>query len=122
MSSPGSHALVEVLRRLRSSHGRQDLAHEWRRRFAGEPALPPPPISRVLVICSGNICRSPFAAAALAQRVPGLEVRSSGLAAGDAAPADPTAVRVAASLGFDLTQHRSRPLSPADLAEPDLVL
>ncbi len=31
-------------------------------------------------------------------------------------------MRVAARLGHDLTQHRSRPLAPQDFKEPDLVL
>ena len=96
--------------------------HDWRRQLAGEPALPARPIGCVLIVCHGNICRSPFAAAYLAERSPGIEVRSSGLAAGEAAPADPTAVRVAAHFGHDLSQHRSRPLRPADLEDPDLVL
>lgn len=117
-----SRSLFDALRLLRSPQGRHELAHEWRRGRAGEPALPPRPIGRVLVVCHGNICRSPFAAAYLAKRIPGLEVRSSGLAAGDAAPADPTAVRLAARQGLDLTPHRSRPLAPEDLCEPDLVL
>jgi protein-tyrosine phosphatase len=113
---------VKKLGLLRSRQGQQELAHEWRRRLSGEPALPPRPIGRVLVLCRGNICRSPFAAAYLAKRVPALEVSSSGLAAGVAAPVDPTAVRAAARLGLDISRHRSRPLAPADLADPDLVL
>ncbi len=122
MTGSNSRPLGKALRLLRSRDGRRELAHEWRRRLAGEPALPPRPIDRVLVVCHGNICRSPFAAAVLAQRLPALDVRSSGLAAGEAAPADPTAVRVAARLGHDLSRHRSRPLSRADLSEPHLVL
>ena len=117
-----ARTLADALRPLRSRESRLGLLHDWRRRFAGEPPLPPPPIACVLVVCHGNICRSPFAAAYLSGRMPGLDVRSSGLAAGEAAPADPTAIRVAARLGHDLSQHRSRPLSPADLSEPDLVL
>ena len=117
-----SRSLFDTLRLLRSPHGWHELAHEWRRGRAGVPALPPRPIARVLVVCHGNICRSPFAAAYLSNRIPELEVRSSGLAAGAAWPADPTAVRVAARHGLDLSQHHSRPLAPADLNEPDLVL
>jgi protein-tyrosine phosphatase len=122
MPRAGSRSWVRTLALLRSRHGQQEIAHEWRRRLSGEPALPPRPIGRVLVVCRGNICRSPFAAAYLAQRAPELEVSSSGLAAGVAAPVDPTAVRAAARLGLDISRHRSRPLAPADLADPDLVL
>jgi len=122
MSGSDSRTLRQSLGRLRSRVVNGALVHEWRRRLAGEPPLPPPPIARVLVVCHGNICRSPFAATVLAGRIPALEVRSGGLAANDAAPADPTAVRVAARLGHDLSGHRSRALSRADLEDPHLVL
>jgi protein-tyrosine phosphatase len=114
--------LRKALDLVRSSAARREVLHDWRRRLAGEPALPPRPISRVLIVCHGNICRSPFAAVYLAARVPELIISSCGLAAGEAAPADPTAVRVAARLGHDLSHHRSRPLARTDLEQPDLVL
>jgi protein-tyrosine phosphatase len=122
MAEAKPSALGNTLRRLRSRDGRRSLIHEWRRRLAGEPALPPRPIACVLVVCHGNICRSPFAAAYLAERIPELEVRSSGLAAGTAASADPSAMRAAARLGHDLSRHQSRPITSSDLSEPDLVL
>jgi protein-tyrosine phosphatase len=122
MAASISRTIVEAGRLLRSRNARLELVHDWRRQLAGEPALPNRPIGCVLVLCHGNICRSPFAAAYLAERCPGVEVRSSGFAAGDAAPADPTAVRVAARYGVDLSQHRSRPLGPTDFELPDLVL
>jgi len=122
MAASNSRTLRNALRPLRSRDARIALWHDWRRRLAGEPALPPRPIGRVLVVCRGNICRSPFAAAYLAERLPKLEVHSSGLAAGEAAPADATAVRAAARFGHDISGHRSRPLAPADLDQPDLVL
>ena len=122
MAGSISRTIIQAGRLLRSRDARLDLIHDWRRQLAGEPALPERPIGCVLVLCHGNICRSPFAAAYLAQRSPEIDVRSGGFAAGDAAPADPTAVRVAARFGRDLSQHRSRPLAPADLEEPDLVL
>jgi protein-tyrosine phosphatase len=122
MAGSISRTIIQTGRLLRSRNARLALVHDWRRQLAGEPALPERRIGCVLVLCHGNICRSPFAAAYLAERSPDLEVRSSGLAAGEAAPADPTAVRVAARYGHDLSQHRSRPLGPEDLELPDLVL
>jgi protein-tyrosine-phosphatase/predicted ATP-grasp superfamily ATP-dependent carboligase len=78
---------------------------------------------RVLFVCKGNICRSPFAEA-YGRRVlgSGVEVGSSGYypVAGRGAPE--VAVAVAGELGVDLTGHRSRVLVPAMLAEADLVL
>lgn len=108
-------------RLLRSAHARRNAAHEWRRRIGGEPPLPSP-VRRVLVLCHGNICRSPYARVLLARLRPELEVVSAGLAAGRDAGADPTARQVAARRGVDLAAHRSRPLDGLDLAAFDLVL
>jgi protein-tyrosine phosphatase len=62
----------------------------------------------ILVICQGNVCRSPFAEAVLrASLPPGMEVRSAGfIAPGRCAP--PDAVSVARRFGIDLTKHCSR--------------
>ena len=57
---------------------RQNALHEWRRSRGGIHELQRA-VRRVIVICYGNICRSPFAAEVLARRGPGLEVRSAGL-------------------------------------------
>ncbi len=109
-------------RLLTSPAARANVLHEWRRRLGGEPALPAAPIRSVLVLCHGNICRSPLAAALLLRSRPDLAVVSAGLAAGDGAPADPLAVRAASGLGVDLTGHRSRPVTPGLVAGADLVL
>jgi protein-tyrosine phosphatase len=70
----------------------------------------------LLVVCIGNICRSPFAAAVLAQAVDGTRVRveSAGLISPNR-PAPPHAVTAAARRGVSLASHRSRVLT-ADLA------
>lgn len=83
---------------------------------------------RVVVICSGNICRSPigekvlqaaFDQAGLADLV---EVTSAGT--GDwhvGQPANPRAVKVLAAAGYP-TEHRARQIDAADLDSIDLVL
>ena len=68
-----------VARTLLQSDLRRDAFYEWRRRLTGEPALPAGPIRTVLLICQGNICRSPFAERCLARYAPDLEVKSAGL-------------------------------------------
>ena len=76
----------------------------------------------MLVLCHGNICRSPFAAALLAARAPALEVRSAGLQAGTGNPADSTAVKCAYRMGVSLTAHRSLRVSTEALDWADLIL
>jgi protein-tyrosine phosphatase len=103
------------------AHVRHDALAEWRRRLAGEPALPPK-IDRVLVLCHGNVCRSPFAAALLARRLPQLEVRSAGLAARGGDAADALAARVARRFGVELDAHRTSALDEASAGWADLLL
>lgn len=114
--------LGTALRYLRSAEERQDLWWELGRRRAGEPALPGPRIERVLVVCYGNICRSPFAERLLARDGSGLEVRSAGFEAGDGAPAEPEAIRVAAEFGIDLSDHAARRMRREDVEWADLIL
>jgi protein-tyrosine-phosphatase len=66
----------------------------------------------VLVVCQGNICRSPYAASVLAKHLEGdgVRVRSAGLI-GPGRPAPRQAQQVAASRGIDLSGHRSQLLS-----------
>lgn len=128
--APAPMSLVRSIRRpfgtalrfLRSPEERQDLWWELRRRRSGEPDLPGPRIERVLVVCFGNICRSPFAERLLARECAGLMVRSAGFEAGEGAPAQPEAIRVAAEFGIDLSDHAARRLLREDVEWADLIL
>jgi protein-tyrosine phosphatase len=79
-----------------------------------------------MVICIGNICRSPMAAAALREGLHPIdgqfEVASSGLGALDGKQADPLAVKLMAERGLDLGTHRATEFSPRDGIESDLIL
>lgn len=79
-------------------------------------------ISSVLVVCVGNICRSPLGERVLARAAPGLRVGSAGLAAVVGHGADEAAARVAAEAGLDLGGHLARQLTPEIGAEYDLIL
>jgi protein-tyrosine phosphatase len=81
---------------------------------------------RVLFVCTGNTCRSPLAAAALARELGAdsglVEVTSAGTAAWEGEPASEYSVEVAGRDGLDVSGHRSRRAGPAMLKQADLVL
>lgn len=80
---------------------------------------------RVLMVCTGNICRSVMAETVLAQRVDGLEVQvdSAGISAEEEGnPIDYRAARILSDSGYRVPDHRARQLEPADLADFDLIL
>ena len=82
---------------------------------------------KVLFVCDGNICRSPMAAEYLRHRAvrEGLShvlVDSAGVLGIEGAPAAPLSVEVAREAGLDLTRHRSRGVTIADMRTADLVV
>ncbi|MFF0142147.1 low molecular weight protein-tyrosine-phosphatase [Streptomyces sp. NPDC005227] len=79
---------------------------------------------RMLTVCLGNICRSPYAAAVLTRsggtRV---DVRSAGLSdKWTGAPAHERMRDLAAARGYDLTAHRAAAVDWELLAWADVVL
>jgi protein-tyrosine phosphatase len=84
------------------------------------------PVYRVLFVCTGNTCRSPLAAAALAAELGPeagrIEVTSAGTAAWEGQPASEASVEIATRDGIDLASHRSRRATPAMVRAADLVL
>lgn len=83
-------------------------------------------IKKVLIVCVGNVCRSPMAQLLLENRFKQCNLNttldSAGLAALIGQPADPMAVCLLKDKGFDLSYHRAKQLSKAMLFEADLVL
>jgi protein-tyrosine phosphatase len=76
----------------------------------------------ILVVCIGNICRSPMAEGVLMARLPGVTVSSAGTAALIGSPADETALQLMATRGIDISRHRARQVSRAMCQESELVL
>ena len=83
-------------------------------------------IKSLLLVCTGNICRSPMAAALFAERARSrgraLRVDSAGLAALDgSAPPEPV-VALMARRGLDVSEHTARQLTGELASDYDLVL
>lgn len=80
---------------------------------------------KLLLVCVGNICRSPTAEIlmrdALCDRV-GVEVSSAGLQALVGKPVDPMAATLLREHGLDPDAHRARQATPEVLAAADLIL
>ncbi|MDQ3663926.1 MAG: low molecular weight phosphatase family protein [Actinomycetota bacterium] len=78
---------------------------------------------RILVVCTGNVCRSPLAERLLQARLGDrVTVRSAGVRGLDAAEMDQLAAAELARRGGDPAGFRSRRLERADVREADLVL
>ena len=76
----------------------------------------------VLVVCIGNICRSPMGEALIAAALPQLEVASAGVGALVGQPADPIARQLMAERGLDIEAHRARQLTNLMCQQADLIL
>ena len=81
-------------------------------------------INRVLVVCVGNICRSPTAEWLLRHRLKrdGVTVESAGLAALVGNPIDPMAESVLFEHGVSASKHSARQISPEMINAADIVL
>ena len=77
---------------------------------------------RVLVICYGNIYRSPFAAEYLKRHAPDAEIRSAGFHGKAGRPSPPAHVEAARARGIELAGHRSRIVGRDDLDWADTIV
>lgn len=82
--------------------------------------------NKILVVCVGNICRSPTGERVLQKLLPEKHIASAGIAAEKSGlvgkPADKTATLLAEEHGVDLTSHQAQQLTPALCAQYDLIL
>lgn len=79
-------------------------------------------IRGVLLVCVGNLCRSPMAEGLLRQRMPIIRITSAGIQAHAGQPVDQQAAAVMQAHDIDISRHRARRLNRAMLATHDLVL
>ncbi|MDR0405267.1 MAG: low molecular weight protein arginine phosphatase [Clostridiales bacterium] len=77
---------------------------------------------KILLVCSGNTCRSPMAAGILQKLLPAHTVSSAGIYAANGLPAAEHAVTAAREAGVDITAHRSRKITEETASDCDYIL
>ncbi|MFS2047741.1 low molecular weight protein-tyrosine-phosphatase [Variovorax sp. Varisp41] len=76
----------------------------------------------ILIICIGNICRSPMGEALMARALPEFSVSSAGVGALVGHSADPIAQTLMGERGLDIGTHRARQLTQELCQNSDLIL
>ncbi|WP_278186981.1 protein tyrosine phosphatase [Enterobacter cloacae] len=78
--------------------------------------------STILVVCTGNVCRSPIGERLLRQYLPDRRITSAGIFGLEGRPADDYAQEVARRHGISLDGHVARKLTRGLMQESDLIL
>lgn len=78
--------------------------------------------NNILVVCMGNICRSPTGERLLQQLCPDKKVHSAGIIAKNDMPANESSIRTAQAHNLSLENHQSRRLTTDLCREADLIL
>lgn len=79
-------------------------------------------IESILMVCTGNICRSPVAEYEMRRIAPQLQVASAGIAAVEDAGADRHMTQLARADGLDLSGHVARQISGDVIYGYDLII
>ncbi|OEC84605.1 low molecular weight protein-tyrosine-phosphatase [Acinetobacter sp. YK3] len=79
-------------------------------------------IKSVLVVCVGNICRSPMAEYLIKQQHPNLRVESAGISGLIGHPVDDKAQLCMQRLDIDMSLHVAKKLNAEHLKQADLIL
>ena len=76
----------------------------------------------ILVVCTGNICRSPIGERILRQALPNKKIDSAGTGALVDHSADDSAIRIAEKHGISLVGHKGRQFTSSLSRHYDLIL
>lgn len=77
--------------------------------------------NNILVVCVGNICRSPMAEALLKQRFPNKNVDSAGVGALVGHSADPATLEIMAKQDIDITSHIAKQINENLAKTADII-
>ncbi|MDP2127621.1 MAG: low molecular weight protein-tyrosine-phosphatase [Pseudohongiella sp.] len=80
------------------------------------------PYRNILVVCQGNVCRSPVAQAMLKHRMPDKNIQSAGLTALTGHGVESTAAELATAAGLDVSGHKARQIDSDMIQWADLIL
>ena len=75
----------------------------------------------ILVVCVGNICRSPMAEALLKQHYPDKAIDSAGVGALVGHPADPAVLEIMTAQQLDITKHVAKQLDENLAKKADII-
>ena len=124
VTNAGGSALLNVARSARRSLA--DALNDWRYRMLVNRQVFPKMPRSILVVCNGNICRSPLAEAYLRYLVEkhGLPttVQSAGLETSFWKPAHHFAQAVGTEGGLVLGKHATQPLHKDQVEQADMIL
>ncbi|WP_425918235.1 low molecular weight protein-tyrosine-phosphatase [Acinetobacter sp. TSRC1-2] len=79
-------------------------------------------IQNILVVCVGNICRSPMAEYLLKRQYPQLHIVSAGISGLTGHAADEKAILCMQRLGIDMNPHIAQKLNTELIKKADLIL
>jgi protein-tyrosine phosphatase len=99
----------------------RNLLHSYRHRRVLDRLRRMARPGSVLVVCQGNVCRSPYLAAVVQSLLPDIAVSSAGFV-GSGRRVPEHGLLVASRQNVDLAAHQSRLLGPGMLRRADVVL
>lgn len=124
MSQVGSASARTLARSMK--HAVNGVLNHWRYQVLVSQQVFPKPARTILVVCKGNICRSPLAEAYLKHqmekhRLP-ITIYSAGLETSLGKPAHPLAQVVGTQGGLSLSKHATQPLHKDQVERADMIL